>query len=267
MKYLLKFFLLIFLINMLILPVAAKQRNIIFAQVTDLNYSGSQESVDNYNRLIESLNKDKQIKFVVFTGNNINKPSAELLKVFLKKTKKIKVPYYIQVGNEESFKSSDLTKKIYLKYVNQYSLKFLRSFNYSFKKDNVVFVMVDGSREVLPAPNGYYKESTLNWLDNVLTKYKEHNIIILQHYPVSDIAKDSLQNLYKPELYQELLSKHKNIVAIFAGHYQLNREEIVNDVLYVTTDSAQVGKSNYRKIFLAPEGNKNIEVYSQVVKF
>lgn len=267
MKHLFKISLLLISCIFFIMPVNAKTKTTIFAQITDLHFNGNQESVDNYAKLIKSINDDKQLQFVVFTGDNINKSRLELLKLFLKMTKKLNVPYYIQVGNEESSKSSDLTKKIYLKNVNFNTMRYEKSFNYVVKKGGVIFILVDGSREVLPAGNGYYKESTIQWLDKKLTKYKDKNVIIMQHYPIYDIAENSLQNLYKPELYRDLLEKHKNVKAIFAGHYHTNREELINDVLYVTTDSAQTGKSMYRKVFLIPEGNRNLEIYSQIVKF
>ena len=126
-------------------------------------------------------------------------------------------------------------------------------------------ILVDGTKEVIPSPNGYYKDETLNWLDKQLTKYEKENVVILQHYPISDVSENSLQNLYKPQLYKDVIAKHKNIVAVFAGHYHINREELIDNVMYLTTDAARGG--TYRKIFLTPVENNKIEVYSQNIKF
>ena len=34
-----------------------------------------------------------------------------------------------------------------------------------FEKNNIVFIVVDGSKEVIPTPQGYYREETLDWLE------------------------------------------------------------------------------------------------------
>ena len=265
MKHLLKQLCILLMLILLVLPVQAKQKNTVFAQVTDLHFDASENSISNYKNLIHSINNDKQIKFVVFTGDNIDKPSPDLLKVFLKIANRIKVPYYIQIGDSECFKSVGLSKKEYMKYVNRYSSQHLKSFNYVVKKDNIIFIFVDGTKEVIPSPNGYYKDETLNWLDKMLTKYEKENVIIVQHYPLSDVSENSLQNLYKPQSYKDVIAKHKNIVAVFAGHYHINREELIDNVMYLTTDAARGG--TYRKIFLTPVENNKIEVYSQNINF
>ena len=45
---------------------------------------------------------------------------------------------------------------------------------------------MNGVKEVIPGPNGYYKESEIIWLDRRLTKFKNKKVVILQHFPLLD---------------------------------------------------------------------------------
>ena len=246
---------------------AFQNKALTFAQVTDLHFLPTNESINNYGKLIDSINKDKQIDFVVFTGDNIDKANKEILKEFLVLTKKLKVPYYIQTGNHDCAKALGLSKKDYIEYLNKYSRVNYKSFDYTIKKDDFVFVFVDGSKEYLPSANGYYKDDTLNWLNETILKYKKKNVIIFQHYPLYNISQASPRNTYKPELYLDLLQKHDNVKAIFSGHYHINDERYINGIMHITTEPAKSGFSSYRKIYLTKEQNKTYEIYSQVVKF
>ena len=56
--------------------------------------------------------------------------------------------------------------------------KFVFETNYAFTKNGIVFIVVDGAKEVIPTPSGYYKPETLTWLDNQLKKYDNKKVVI-----------------------------------------------------------------------------------------
>lgn len=249
-------------------PVIAK--DVKFIQITDLKIMPDDGSINNYLHAIEKINNTKNLDFVVFTGDNLGGPNEDLLKLFIYLTFKIKRPYYIEIGDKDCFRSVGLDKKVYLKYANGYKiLHRKKSFNYLVKKGNFVFVFVDGVKENIPSKNGYYREDTVKWLDKVLTKNRNKSVIIFQHFPLFDLQENSSSNLYKADMYKDMLKKHNNVKAIFAGHYMVNMEKKSEDgnIDYFVTAPAQNGYSTYREVNLIDSGNKNCEIYTQLVKF
>lgn len=256
-------------IFMTAVPASANSYNgINFAQVTDLRFSPDKESVENLDRLINSVNSDKSISFVVFSGNNIIKSDVNILTAFLTECKKIKKPFYIEIGNYDCLKSNGLSKEMYLNTVNKYASERQKSFNYVVKKKNFVFVFVDGAKEKIPSANGYYREDTLKWLDKTLSKYSKKDIVIIQHFPVYDISENSYKNLYRADLYKEVLKKHTNVKAVLAGHYQINDEKMIGGIHYITTAPAKTDSSTYGKIIIYGDKKEHdFEIYRQSVKF
>lgn len=262
------FIIVILLVFTYTLPSYSFQKKCLtIAQITDLHLMPTKESIENYNMLIDSINKDNQIDFVVFTGDNIDKANIDLLEIFLKMTRKFDVPYYVQIGNHDCLKPLGLSKKKYIETLNKYSLFKYKTFNYIVKKGDFVFVFLDGSKEMLPSSNGYFKEDTLIWLDKTLTKYQNKNIIIFQHYPMYKLSENHNHNLYNPEPYQDLLKKHKNVKAVYAGHYHKLEEKYTDGILNVTAPPAKYKSSEYMKIYIYKAKNKQYKIYNQVIKF
>ena len=261
-------FILILTLTFALCPAYSK--DIKFIQISDLRLMPDDSSIENYQRAIERINKTRNLDFVVFTGDNLGGPNEDLLKLFIYLSRKIKVPYYIEIGDKDCLKSAGLKKELYLKYYNGYKiLHRKKSFNYTVKDGNYLFVFVDGVKQHIPAKNGFYREDTVAWLDKVLTKNKNKAVIIFQHFPLFDFYENSASNLYKPELYKDMLVKHNNVLAIFSGHYMENIEIIPENssTTYFVTAPAENGKSQYREVNVLNLGNKKYEVYSQVIKF
>ena len=197
-------------------------------------------SSENFNKIIDKINNEKDIEFIVFTGNNIYKPNKDVLKSFLKDARRIKKPYYMVLGQKDVNKQKELSKQNYIKIVKKKNRahKNITSPNYAFTKKNLVFIVADGSKEFIPTPIGYYREDVLLWLDDQLDKYHNKNVIILQHYPIVPPAKKETHYTYKADEYLQLLSEHKNVKAVIAGHFNVNKEEIVNEILHISTKNA-----------------------------
>lgn len=234
------------------------EADIRFIQVAESAVSPT--NTTNLKKCVQDINTIKNVDFVVFTGDNIANARKDNLKAFLKITRKIKAPVYITIGDKDVSKAKGVNKESYreecLKYLGFGQA--LKS-NYVFKKKGIVFIVADGAKEFFPAPNGYYKEETIDWLDKQLTKYKNKDVIILQHFPILD-GDVKEYNTYKAVLYKDMLEKHSNVKAIIAGHFNTNKEEVHNDVLHVITPS--FNSSNQYKIFdIISENN---EIYSQL---
>jgi len=177
--------------------------------------------LDDFVKDINSKYSD--IDFVVFTGDNINRPNKADLVLFLKKIKPIKVRKYVLMGNHDLYQGQDMTKNAYMRTVKRHLLYHSNKPNYVFTEGKLVFVVMNGVKEVIPGPNGYYRQEELAWLDKTLTKYADKKVVILQHFPIIDTRVKS-HNLYKKDTYLEVLKEHSNVIAIISGHYHDNKE-------------------------------------------
>ena len=213
-----------------------------FIQVDGALYN--QKNSKQFENLIQKINSEKNVEFVVFTGNNISKPNTALLEEFLVQTKKLKSPYYIVLGQKDVDKRKNLGKKEYIDILskNVKTHKKIKSPNYVFEKKGQTFIVVDGSKEIIPTSMGYYKKEVLTWLDEQLDLYTDEgkNVIILQHYPIIPPSNKESHYTFKAEEYLKLLSEHNNIQAVIAGHFGVNKEETINGILHISTGNAPI---------------------------
>ena len=236
-----KKFLSLFITFLIVSTASVFASDMRFVQVSDLMFSANDEkSVDNFKDLVSDINKQKKVNFVVFTGKNIAKPDKKNLEGFLDNAKKLNKPYYVVLGNKDVNKQKDLSKAEYMQIVQKENRahKKIETPNYIFEKNGLIFIVVDGSKEVIPSPIGYYKADTLKWLDEQLNLYKNKNVVILQHFPIVPPAKKEGRYTYKADEYLKLLNNHKNVKAVIAGHFGVNNEQSVQGILHIATGNA-----------------------------
>ena len=231
-----KLLLLIFIFILGISGVFAK--NIKFAQITDIYYKGNSDILD---KIVKDINKTPDIDFIVFTGNNIGKPDENNLKRFLIDAKRLNKPIYIVLGNKDVSKSHNLDKKTYMNVVRKYNKFHPKSTNYTFKKGDIVFIVVDGSKELIPSMNGFYNKDTIAWVDKQLTKYANNKVVILQHFPLVNKPNNEYYYTYNILEYMQMLSKHNNVLAVITGHYNKNDEVMYNGVYHITSPRSAEG--------------------------
>lgn len=225
------------LISLLLLQTSVFAQNIKFAQVTDTHFiKGNEYRTEVLKSTIKSLNNEKNLAFVVFTGDNLDSPKAQYLPEFVRIINKLNVPYYLVIGNHDVFKNNGLSKVRYLEIVKENNFLYrYKTPNYVFKKRGFVFIVVDGAKEIIPGSIGYYREDTLNWLDKQLTKYKNKPVVIVQHFPLVANKEIASHSVYQKEKYLEILDKHDNVISVIAGHLHSNDEIMRNGVYHVTT--------------------------------
>lgn len=230
-------------------------KNIKFAQVTDMYYKGQSETLS---KIIQDINKTPDIDFVVFTGNNIGKANQTNLRHFLNDVKRLNKPYYVVLGNKDVSKTHDLDKATYMKIVRKYNRLHPKSTNYTFKKGDIVFIVVDGSKELIPTASGYYTQQTIDWVGKQLTKYQKNKVVILQHFPLANKPNNEYYYTYNILEYMQMLSKHTNVIAVITGHYDKNDEIMYNGVYHITSPRSQNG--TYKIIDI--ETDNGCEIYT-----
>ena len=274
MKFLIKFILILVFLFLSFQKAFAEE--IKFIQISDshlsINSSAPTQrevggSKDSLEKAIKDINSIKNVDFIIFTGDNIDTANSDDLKQFLKMANKLKAPYYVVIGNHEVFKSQDLTKKDYMKIVRRYSKNCRpKGANYVFKKKGIIFLVVDGAKEVIPGPSGYYKKDTLKWLDKKLTKYKNIKVVIFQHFPLIEPYHHRTHKTYNAEAYEKVLEKHNNVIGIFSGHYHANNEFKKDGVYRINSPALVEPPHNYKivEIKYNKTNNKDIQVYTML---
>ncbi len=250
------------ILSLVLLSSSAFAKDIRFAQVTDVKYNVNSEN-NALSKVIEDINKQNGIEFVVFTGDNINRPDKENLKAFLKEAKKLNCPFYVVIGDKDVNKRKGLSKLEYAKFVN----KTVRTHkpktpNYTFEKNKVVFMVVDGAKDVIPSTIGYYKDEVLEWVDANLDVYKNRPVVILQHFPIVPPSEKENYYTYNPENYIEVLKNHRNVIAVISGHFGVNKEATLNGIVHISTAPAP----NYRIIDILNLESGEPTIWAQVKK-
>ena len=215
--------------------MASQANDLRFVQVTDVRYNSAEDN-GTFAKTIQDINKQKDVKFVVFTGDNINKPDKNDLSAFLKEAKKLNCPFYMVIGDKDVNKHKEMSKKQYIKEIQHHMRKYkFEHPSYAFESDGVVFIVVDGSKDVIPGTNGYFKEDVLTWLENELAMHSTQNVIILQHFPLIPPSNKETYYTFKPENYLKILHNNKNVKAVISGHFGVNNEQNVDGVAHIST--------------------------------
>ena len=180
---------------------------------------------------------------------------------FLSEAKKLDMPFYIVIGDKDVNKHKGMSKKDFLKTVKKQVRKFKpEEPDYVFEYNDFVFIVVDGSKDVIPGTNGFYKENVLAWLDEQLTQYSKNNVIIFQHFPLIPPSDREAYYTFKPENYLALLLRHNNVKAVISGHFGVNNEKTVNGIVHIST----AGVPYYRIIDILDYDTNNPTIWAEL---
>ena len=257
--------LIITFLTMLFLQSAVFAEVVKFIQVTDVHYRADDEyRAEVLDSAIKTINKEKGISFVMFTGDNIDKPDEKALKEFVHKANKLKVPYYLLIGNHDVYKNGGLSKVRYLEVVRENNFLFrYKKPNYLFKKNGFTFIVANGAKEVIPGAVGYFKEDTMKWLAKQLNKHKK-NVVIFQHYPLMMVKESHSHRVYNRDEYLELLDKHDNVISVIAGHIHTNGEIMRNGIYHITSPSLLNTPHSYKVITISKARGFSPMVYTEL---
>ncbi len=218
--------------NLLNLSVFASE--VKFIQITDIGLN--KQNAYKLQETIKELNSYKDVDFIIFGGNNIQKANIENLNYFTHLLRKVNKKCIVLLGNSDVLSSSGINKDYYLKRVRR-ALWWHHSKkpNYTFKSKGNLFVVMDGSKQYFQSSNGYYSKEELFWLNKVLEQNKKKKIIILQHFPLLETKSKWLETA-KTEDYYNILDKYKNVKVIVSGHYGDDTEILQNGIYHIITE-------------------------------
>ena len=189
-----------------------------FAQVSDVHYYTGlnnttykmiAESPKLLDDAIEQINAIPDISFVMFTGDLIDKPFEKELSAFLPHTEKLNVPWYFAFGNHDTMVGGYLNPKLYMQLVNKYNK------NYKFEKSYYSFVPQKGFKVIVQ-------------------NSKKDTVLIFMHVPVIEPYNSPNHRLLDADKMEEILSKYKNPIGVFQGHYHGAKITQKGNILYVS---------------------------------
>lgn len=237
-------------------------KSVKFVQVTDVMY-GKNNANEILEKAVKDINEMKDIDFVVFTGDNTAGANLDYLQGFVKTVQKLNKPFYMVVGDRDVAKSKHLEKEVYAKKLHKLlGRKSPETLNYTFKKGNVTFIVVDGAKDFITMPNGYFNSTTLEWLENQIKLNKDNKIVLLQHFPVANKTNNDLLYTANAVQYLKLINQYDNIISVVAGHFNKNDEVSLNGIYYIVTPSLQ---QNCYKIIEIDEDN-GYQIFTSLVK-
>jgi len=234
-------------------------KNIQFAQISDMHLSqiaedeiaqGELTKGDYLLKAIKEINKNKNVKFVIFSGDSINNPDKKTMSKFLTIADKLNKPYYLVIGDKEVLRRKNFDKKNFMRAYKRHNLSMLfKKENYVIKPNkDIVFLFVDGTNETFPSNSGYFKEDTLNWLDKKLKKYKNKKIVIVQHYPIIPPSSKIGYATIEPEKYFHVINSHENVIAILSGHFHKDNTFYKKGIYHMSAPAFAAEKYEYKII-------------------
>ncbi len=224
-----------------------------FALLTDLHISNKKpQNEEDLKNAVKDLNSQHNIDFALVAGDDTDLGDLESFKIAKKILNKLKIPYYISIGNHDT------------NYGETGSANFTSIFGddkFSFVHHGFRFIGFPTS-PLKRGEKAHITEADFQFIKHELKKTgKKESIFLMTHYPMLKGDVDNWKDLHK------ILKKY-NVNAILGGHYHrnvvLNYNEIPGIVnrstlrgneslggysLYTVSDSLKV----YEKMIGNPE--------------
>ncbi len=248
----------VLIITLIFFSSAAYAKHLKFVQVTDVHLASEGaissrnvgNSIEGLKKAVDSINKITDLDFVVFSGDNIDQSNEESLRIFCEIVQKLNKPYYIVLGNHDAYNMGGINKEDYLKIVREYN-KYQKDSNpyyYMLPNNDFIVIVMDGAISAMANSHGFYYDEQIEWLDNVLSKNKAREALIMQHFPLIEPCEKKSHRVRDPENYFELLTRHNNIFAIFSGHYHAEGIKQVDGIYHVSTPALLDYPYEYRLV-------------------
>ena len=217
-----------------------------FAQLSDIHFleNGSNttfkmigESPKLLDDAITQINEEKDIDFVMITGDLIDKPFEKELRAVLPHLEKLNYPWYFAFGNHDRCVGGYLTTAVYMSMLRNANPNFdFEKSYYSFSpKKGYKVIVLDNPITDKVTSQGYIDDTQYKWLKKVLDSSKKETVLIFMHIPIVEPFASPNHKLKNDVKVMSLIESYKNPIGVFQGHYHSAKITQKKNVLYVSS--------------------------------
>ena len=217
-----------------------------FAQISDIHFleDGSNttfkmigESPTLLKDAINQVNDEKDLDFLMITGDLIDKPFEKELKAVLPYLQNLNTPWYFAFGNHDRCVGGYLNTQVYMKMLSEVNPNYNFSHSYySFvpKKGYKVIVLDDIITDYITS-QGYIEQTQYKWLSKELEKSKKDTVLIFMHIPLIEPFASPSHRMRNASDIISLIESYNNPIGVFQGHYHSTKVVQHKNVLYVSS--------------------------------
>ena len=221
----------------------ASSSDLTFAQVSDVHFleNGAnttfkmiQESPKLLDDAISQINEGKNVDFVMFTGDLIDKPFEKELRAVFPHLDKLNTPWYFAFGNHDRCVGGYLTTEVYLQMLrdNNKNFKSKKAY-YSFEpKKDFKAIVLDDAIDTEITSNGFIDDEQIKWLKKELDNAKDKTVLIFMHIPIIEPFPSPNHRLRNSSEVKALIESYKNPIGVFQGHYHATKIVQHDNVIY-----------------------------------
>ncbi len=244
-------------------------RTMKFVQLSDIHYSLIRDDT-SYKLLsktrpllkdaIKQINAQKNIKFVMITGDGIDKPTKDSLYSLTDELNTLHYPWYYVLGNHDTSTDGYLTKIRFVEILKETNPNYLfDSTYYTFKPQKGYRVIVlDGAKNKGISSHGVLPQAQLFWLDNILSKSKNDTVLIFIHFPLLPPYESKGHEIINADEFKAVLKKYNMPIAIFSGHYHAAKITKRGNILHVSSPSLAGYPNAFRIIEVTNKSKQTI---------
>ncbi len=240
-----------------------------FVQLSDIHYSLVREDT-SYKLLsktrpllrdaIEQINNQKDIKFVMVTGDGIDKPTKDSLYSLTDELNTLNFPWYYALGNHDTVTDGYLSKTNFVKILQEKNPNYTFDLPYYTFKPQKGFrvIVLDGAKNKGISSNGILPEEQLCWLDKILNKSKKDTVLIFIHFPLVTPYESKSHEILNADEFKSVLQKYNMPIAIFSGHYHAAKITKRGNILHVSSPALAGYPNAFRIIEVCNKGEKTV---------
>lgn len=253
-------------------PAAVYASVVKFAQISDIHYQPKAPkdeksfklkyyALDFLNDAIDQIKEEKDVKFILVTGDAADKPIAEDFDYIYKYlNKNLPKKWYYVLGNHD-VNPKGLQKADQLKLLRENGKKEFKKGKtyYSFKpKRDITFIALDATYENKITSQGYIPPEQLKFVDKTISEAKNNAVVIYLHHPIVYPAQSTDHNVINDFALKEILKKYDNPIMVTGGHFHACKIRQENNIIEVASPALVSYPDAFRYITVDNRKDKTI---------
>lgn len=264
------------------LPGAAKsvdqQSDVVrFAHFSDVHYHAQgqdktwrlhKDSPVLLESALKAVSKEKNIDFLLFTGDSVDSPRPEHLNGFFQTLKRWNtLPYYMVLGNHDVGVKPGRTRGYTIDAFRRLGGEQVfpvsdRGYYSVMLRPWLRLVVLDGTTDETVSAHGYAPPVQLKWLKNELEQAEQSGqmVVVASHFPVREPFHSKSHHMVEPDAgrLRTRLEKSPNVVAYFSGHYHSARIQKHQGVYYISSAALVEYPNAYRLVSITRDGRLSL---------